>query len=666
MPPPSSAEDSPLAELVFGSAGLGRWTLKIVGPPKVKEYTYQWDGKTNNGKAFTVLLISKDTTQYCYGKFTRRGKQEAGNADFRAAMEKFQDGTVWLFTKATLITKEKPLYIGSSVKAVIDLNSSKNTPVLQSTGFAQLMPTPAEDLTTLLEAAKNQRVDVTALVVKMSDVQPRKTVIGPRLIVDITIRDGSGSTGASDCALSMFFPDSTAGRADVDNFKRCYTDGTPVALFNLSIGISDDGKNTLKPHREEFHWQPATMGERAAQLTAAIEVLRSTDQATCVTEIPEFVLKEKMDYVTPGATLTVARLLRNIVRSDEGLPDAESTHLFQMNLVRVIEPAVGDCCLTNDGSRLFVPVTVQDHTAQVELRMREKAALELSGHGDRDAFCEEVRTGGLNFPVLASVRVVVRNKNSTTSDARASADASASEHAVSAIIVEAVDQDMKVPKAMPNASMDYVNTLLKHLGGIGVDRMLVAPASTMRHSAHGGLIVQDDDGTRYAGACVMTMLAHVGKCTTRDLEGGHRIVTAKPWNIPFENQEVADREPEIPQYANEELTAQFVSYCTMNNVQYFTLSSRKAQQPVYAIVVVGSAHVANKVTTFMMNKVQTMAVEDVEPTRQIFAKLCVLSKRIAQEVTSPAAKMPWSEALTPYRAKKSRRLTMTPTDTSIE
>ena len=298
--------------------------------------------------------------------------------------------------------------------------------------------------------------------------------------------------------------------------------------------------------------------------------------------------------------------------------------------------------------------------------MREKAALELSGHGDRDAFCEEVRTGGLNFPVLASVRVVVRKKNSTTSDARASADASASEHAVSAIIVEAVDQDMKVPKAMPNASMDYVNTLLKHLGGIGVDRMLVAPASTMRHSAHGGLIVQDDDGTRYAGACVMTMLAHVGKCTTSDLEGGHRIVTAKPWNIPFENQEVADREPEIPLYANEELTAQFVSYCTMNSVQYFTLSSRKAQQPVYAIVVVGSAHVANKVTTFMMNKVQTMAVEDVESTRQIFAKLCVLSKRIAQEVTSPAAKMSWSEALTPYRAKKSRRLMMTPTDTSIE
>jgi hypothetical protein len=618
-----------------------------------------------NGKAFAVLLVSKDTTQYCYGKFTRRGKEPKATTDFEAAKNKFQEGTVWLFTKAALITKEKPLYIGSSVKAVIDLNSSTTAPVLQSTAFAQLVPTPAEDIATLLDATNNQRVDVTALVVKVSAMRAYATACGPRLMVDVTIRDASGRTGASECEFTMFFPDSTVGKADLLHFQSCHSNGTPVAFFNLSINISDDGKNRLSPHRDEFHWRAASTGERAAQLTAAVQVLQSTDQATRIAEIPEFIANEKIDYVTPGATLTVAHLLRAIIRSHEEFPAAENNHLFQMNHVRVIGPSVGDRCLTADGSRLFVPATVQDHTAQVELRMREKAALELSGHGDREAFCEEVRTGGLNLPVLASVRVVVR-KNSPKSDSHATTDASASEHAISAIIVEAVEQEMKVPKAMPNASMNFVNDLVKHLGGVTPDRMLVAPASAMRHSAHGGLIVQDDDGTRYAGACVMTILAHVGKCTVHDFQGGHRIATEKTWNVPFENQEAPEVKAEMPPYANDELSAQFISYCTMNNVQCFTLSSRKARQPVYAIVVVGSAHVANKVTTFMMNKVQTIAVEDVEHIRTVFGKLCVLSKKIARDVTPGAAKTPRSETPSPYQASKTRRLMMTPTDVSME
>ena len=71
----------------------------------------------------------------------------------------------------------------------------------------------------------------------------------------------------------------------------------------------------------------------------------------------------------------MARLLREVIRSYNNFPAAETSHLFQMNHVRIIEPAVGDNVLTADASRLFVPVTVQDHSGQVELRMREKAAL---------------------------------------------------------------------------------------------------------------------------------------------------------------------------------------------------------------------------------------------------------------------------------------------------
>ena len=75
---------------------------------------------------------------------------------------------------------------------------------------------------------------------------------------------------------------------------------------------------------------------------------------------------------------------------------------------------------------------VQDHSGQVELRMREKAALEFSGMDMREMFCEEVRAVGLNFPILASVRVLVR-KNSTAAETRP-AEASAAEHVIAAIL----------------------------------------------------------------------------------------------------------------------------------------------------------------------------------------------------------------------------------------
>ena len=104
--------NTPLPELVGGSAGFGSWKVKVCGHPKERDYTYKWDGKTIHGKSFTVLLVSSDTTQYCYGKFTRRGKEPKASAAFKNAAEKFQDGTVWLITKPTL-AKEKTLYIAA-------------------------------------------------------------------------------------------------------------------------------------------------------------------------------------------------------------------------------------------------------------------------------------------------------------------------------------------------------------------------------------------------------------------------------------------------------------------------------------------------------------------------------------------------------------------------
>ena len=72
--------------------------------------------------------------------------------------------------------------------------------------------------------------------------------------------------------------------------------------------------------------------------------------------------------------------------------------------------------------------------------MREKVALERAELSKED-FANEAEKGGINFPVISSVRVLVRKAQATTGHA---ADGAA-EHSVSASIVEAAEQDLAIP-----------------------------------------------------------------------------------------------------------------------------------------------------------------------------------------------------------------------------
>ena len=84
---------------------------------------------------------------------------------------------------------------------------------------------------------------------------------------------------------------------------------------------------------------------------------------------------------------------------------------------------------------------------------------------DKDEFVAEAKSGGINFPTLCSIRVLVRK------DPQEGATEGAPEHFLSSIIVEAAEQDMAIPKAVPNASMASVVELLKVLPP-GHDRMI--------------------------------------------------------------------------------------------------------------------------------------------------------------------------------------------------
>ena len=120
---------------------------------------------------------------------------------------------------------------------------------------------------------------------------------------------------------------------------------------------------------------------------------------------------------------------------------------------------------------------------------------------------ELAATGALHFPILCSIRVIMRKS--------IRADDTGGEY-VNTVIVEAASQDLLCARSMPNASLNYLADLL-HMVSPDATRMIAAPMSSVRRVSHVGIVVNSAPAS-----CVLSLLAHVGRSETIRLEGGHR------------------------------------------------------------------------------------------------------------------------------------------------
>ena len=193
-------------------------------------------------------------------------------------------------------------------------------------------------------------------------------------------------------------------------------------FFNL-LCQQEDGKTILKTTREAFAFETVRCGPKAERLLAKADALLAADatSVTVVAELPAFQVQQDVDYMAREATLTVTRLVHLARQADWGsafvsdlvsAPPAgaaeHAVNLFQINHVRVLEPKGLESVFTKSGERLWPNARVIDSTSTVELRMREKAALLLSGEPDAATFAQLAARGALNFPILCSARVTMR------------------------------------------------------------------------------------------------------------------------------------------------------------------------------------------------------------------------------------------------------------------
>ena len=197
---------------------------------------------------------------------------------------------------------------------------------------------------------------------------------------------------------------------------------------------------------------------------------------------------EKTDWKAERATHSTCYLLQEALRGGVGLyrRSAADAILTQLNHVRILEPAAGQELTTKDGSRLFPSVRLIDSTSSIEVRMREEAALELSHQPDKLAFMKAVQEGDLSFPMIASVRVLIREKKKDGGAAENGED----ENYLSAVVMTAEEQLVDTPY-LPNKACLALNPLHALLA-VPTDRMLTAVLQEVNVSPHSGLVVGAD------------------------------------------------------------------------------------------------------------------------------------------------------------------------------
>ncbi len=652
----------PLRELRASSRGIGKWRLRVVSA-EVESFKYGKQTPQKEGKSLHCVLLSQDSALYCRGVVKRNGTSAKAQEDFDRAVAKFKPTLIFDISKVTFDEKSDRAWNSSPVKHVIDLAKSHTDPVLQSTADLPQAPAPGEDLAKLVEVSQQQLCDVTAVVKSLENERRASTRYGERKIADITIIDGSATTEGKTAfaTFPVFLPTDEAG---LKNFKLLEdSEGQPHAISFFGLVCTPKKGTVTISTGPSFYFKSCQGGAKADKLMQTFEQLQRLEAAELqqIATQDTWMPQEKKDWKAPPAIHCSCILLQAALRegvslyhraaSDDGgaFPDG---YLVQINHSRIQEPACGTDVATKDGLRLFVPVRVADRTGSVELRMREDVALELSRCTDKDDFEQAVQRSHVSFPMLASFRVLIRERH----------DAGAAEHgeeeSLSAVIVTGEEQRLDV-EFSPNKALHELNPLLALLP-TPTDRMLIAHLNEIDVSPHSGLIVGQD---RAPCDCALSFIASTRESDFEVFGEGHRILTLGVTAVDFRS---------APGDAKDVVAGNVASVCTMKNMPRFTLSPTRPGSPMFALVLIshviqpaatGSA--ADQSPTFIADKVQLLAQDTVADCKAMLRKLCRASDDVRFEGT-PKRAVEWAAGSTPYSGRKARRLSASPTADGLE
>ena len=506
------AEEPQLAELLNQEAGLSSGIELKVIRNEIIDYTYPYNGNQLSAQKVQVILQSKIPDQYCLGvaRLQKKDKNE-----LKKIADRWQTGTTWKF-KAVKLLNDKPAYIHTPCRIIVDLRKSQAQAMLQSTSFP-LAPVPTVTIADVLQLEQMQRFDLMAIVAKIIDERTSGT--GMR-IADVRLVDGSKPTNSTtteyaSLPLTLFFKDAT----ELTSFKDSI--GKTPMLFMCLSGNSKDGRVEVTSVKNQSWWQQAAgpkcvfMAEAAARMCGDDAGLR--DVAT----LQAFHAAASIDYTSPMATLTACRLVDPTCATPSSILGDAAEHLYQLNHVYVVPPTNADKIKTND-DRLFARLYVWDYSKKISLAFRSKAMLQLASlaDGQTQEYEQLLANDELRHPVLASLRLHLQSKPKKLEPEADATEPSQTQpdNILSAVVVEAA----------PCTLIDIPNDSVQAIRGLMADspptseRLAAVPLDKLKPSPFYNMLA---DGKPVDKA--LTLLQFTQRSNGKQLSHGFRIIAER-------------------------------------------------------------------------------------------------------------------------------------------
>ena len=663
----------PLRELTKRSGQFGAWFV-VVQQAKVDIYEYQYQGQQRNGKAFSCIFVSSDDpTEYCIGQLRWNKNNES---KFLAVQKKLCDGFAFIMTKVSISNDAKKQYIHAPIQTVVNVADTTFSPVLHSKDSNLCYPEPPATIADCVHLTSQQFFDVTALVKTVSTPRPVKD---NRVVFDIEIIDGSKS---GECVRTMPLtvftqraPLHPLGEPPLWVFLNAACNDVfaqAVSFFQIKGAQDENGKFSFTTTKNSSIVPAAKTGKglRLAAEAATLLCLRDTS-SFAIRKVEEWVSRDfSQEHATETMCALFAPLATTKLSGDDALDAAEET-LWQMNWVRVEEPAAGSNIRTNDGKRIWFPVTVRDCTGTLTLYIQENAALKLSGIKDADQFEDAFKAGKVWFPQMASVKIVRRVKPASAAQPASQLTQNTDKHSsgqVDVLIVDAACQNLAESPTEASAR------LLPLLNADNPTSDVVLPAALhmLRKSAHYTLAVESivpdipeslkasfvdvPSATTIFRPCSQ-VLALVESSEASKLQeaggGGYKIITDNVKDLLHDS-------PDAP-------PVQLSSFCLLDNLQDFKLdpprtSANKKQAALVLISSVLQMSSAGQPVSFMVDSVQLLQPAEVDAVKNCLKRLLFLTSLAGHMASRKrSASMPATFEESPSKAAKCRSLGRHPT-----
>ena len=666
----------PLSQLNEASVKSGgKWLVDAYCPFNDK-YEYPWAKTVRTGETFICTLICvQDPTQYCQAHLKKTAANAAKHAN---ASKSFKNGMRFAMSRIAFV-EAKSAYVSAPLKNVVDLAKTKMDPVIKDQPSAA-QPVPRSTVAGSSDLGANQCFDVIALVQEVGDTRPHAN---NRSSFVVKIFDGSMDKDLNKVKiipLRIYF-DTAANHTDTSDSATCWIkvatanenqlrnffldhqkDKTAVAFYCI-IGAQDDqAKFSFRSAKNTF--LAKAVGPKAEDLNknVLLHSLRTEDAVSF-----ELQTTQARDWSQEPGKETSCELLSRFARTATGIKDLDNGEtIWQLNWVLPSEPEPGANLKTNDGTRLWFPLTIRDVSGPIVLYITEQAALKLVDVADAQEF-EQLRSEGrLRFPVVASVKVWRKPaKASAAQPAENNSAESVHTNEFDSFIVDAAQQDREAPPTL-------LSTKFLRLQNNSVDNVLPARLDMVRKSEHYAMAIE------YTTQIVPQELTNVASKATpgirmlRPCTKGLALVSVSTRSKPFPAGDTGHKlvTKDVVDYLSPTSNAQkkytLTSFCSLETVTDFKLDPppREKSQPAlitFTRVLESDDDSAEQpVTTLLVDTVQQLTPQQAEAFKPVLTKMIYFAA-LAGQISRKREQEAWTAEESPAKASTCRILGRSPT-----